>query len=85
MPVAVGTSLLVIAINSATALAARTGQHITLDWPLLGAFTAVALLGSLGGGQVSSRINPDRLTVGFVVLLYGVAAYTGVRSGAHLL
>jgi uncharacterized membrane protein YfcA len=84
MPVAVGTSLLVIALNSATALAARAGQHVTLDWPLLGVFTAVAVLGSLVGGRVSSRANPDRLTIGFVVLLYAVAAYTGVRSGAHL-
>ncbi len=84
MPVAVGTSLLVIALNSATALAARAGQHVTLDWPLLGVFTGVAVLGSLVGGRVSSRANPDRLTIGFVVLLYAVAAYTGVRSGAHL-
>ena len=67
------------------ALAARAGQHVTLDWPLLGVFTGVAVLGSLVGGRVSSRINPDRLTIGFVVLLYAVAAYTGVRSGAQLL
>jgi hypothetical protein len=31
MPVAVGTSLLVIAINSAAALAARLGGHVHLD------------------------------------------------------
>ena len=39
MPVAVGTSLLVIAINSAMALAVRLGGHVHLDWTLLGAFT----------------------------------------------
>ena len=43
MPVAVGTSLLVIAINSAAALAARLGGHVHLDWPLLGVLTAAAL------------------------------------------
>ena len=43
MPVAVGTSLLVIAINSAAALAARPGGDVLLDWPLLGVLTAAAL------------------------------------------
>ncbi len=43
MPVAVGTSLLVIAINSAAALAARLGGDVLLDWPLLGVLTAAAL------------------------------------------
>jgi uncharacterized membrane protein YfcA len=45
MPVAVGTSLLVIAINSTAALAARLGSHVHLDWPLLGIFTVAALAG----------------------------------------
>jgi hypothetical protein len=34
MPAAVGTSLLVISINSAAALAARLGGHVRLDWPV---------------------------------------------------
>ena len=49
MPVAVGTSLLVIAINSAAALTARLGSHVHLDWPLLGVFTVAALAGTLAG------------------------------------
>ena len=49
MSVAVGTSLLVIAINSAAALTARLGGHAHLDWPLLGVFTAAALAGALAG------------------------------------
>jgi uncharacterized protein len=55
MPAAVGTSLLVIAINSATALAARLGNHVHLDWPLLAAFTAAAIAGSLAGNRVASQ------------------------------
>ena len=35
MPVAVGTSLLVIAINSATALGSRAGHGISIDWAVL--------------------------------------------------
>jgi hypothetical protein len=80
MPVAVGTSLLVIAINSAAALLARLGGHSHLDWPLLAVFTAAAIAGSLAGHRVASRAHPARLTLAFAILLTGVAAYTASRS-----
>ena len=69
MPVAVGTSLLVIAINSAAALAARLGGHVHLDWPLLGVFIAAALAGTLAGNRVASRVDASRLTAAFTILL----------------
>jgi len=81
MPVAVGTSLLVIAVNSATALAARVGSgggH--LDWALIGVFTVAAVAGSLVGGKVAGRANPRHLTLAFAGLLVLVALYTGARS-----
>jgi len=80
MPAAVGTSLLVIAINSAVALAVRLGGHVHLDWPLLGVFTAAALAGALAGNRVASRVDPSRLTTAFTVLLIAVAAYSLIRS-----
>lgn len=81
MPVAVGTSLLVIAINSATALAARIGDDGGgLDWWLIGVFTTAAVAGSLAGGRITSRVDPRHLTMAFAVLLVLVALYTGVRS-----
>jgi uncharacterized protein len=80
MPAAVGTSLLVIAINSATALAARLGSHTSLDWPLLGVFTVAALAGALAGNRVASRVDASRLTAAFTVLLVAVAAYSLARS-----
>jgi uncharacterized membrane protein YfcA len=46
MPAAAGTSLLVIAINSAAAFAARLSGHVSLDWPLLAVFTD-AMAGAL--------------------------------------
>ena len=84
MPVAVGTSLLVIAINSATALVARLGSGVDLDWPLLAVFTAAAIAGSLLGGRVASRVRPATLTRAFAVLLAVVAVYTAVRSVPQL-
>ena len=80
MPVAVGTSLLVIAINSAAALAARLGGHVHLDWPLLGVLNAAALAGALAGNRVASRVDASRLTSAFTVLLIAVAACSLTRS-----
>ena len=85
MPVAVGTSLLVIAINSAVALAARLGGHLHLDWRLLGLFALTAITGSLAGNHVASKVDGARLTLAFTVLLVAVAVYTAARSVPHLL
>ena len=80
MPVAVGTSLMVIAVNSATALAARAGAGIQIDWPVIGIFTAVAIAGTLFGSGLVTRLAPHHLTRAFAVLLTGVAVYTALRS-----
>jgi len=85
MPIAVGTSLLVIAINSAAALAARLGGHVQLDWPLLGVFILAALAGTLAGNRVASRVDASRLTAAFTILLVAVAAYSLTRSLPGLL
>jgi uncharacterized membrane protein YfcA len=80
MPAAVGTSLLIIAVNSAAALAARLGGHLGLDWALLAVFTAAALAGVLAGHRVASRVDASRLGTAFTVLLIVVAAYLLARS-----
>ena len=85
MPVAVGTSLLVIAVNSAAALATRLGGHPHLDWPLLALFTLIAIAGSVAGNRVASKVDPAKLTSAFVVLLVAVALYTAARSVPHVL
>jgi uncharacterized membrane protein YfcA len=85
MPAAVGTSLLVIAVNSATALAARSSAGVHVDVPVVAVFTAIAVAGSLLGGRVGARVEPRRLTRAFAVLLVGVAVYTGVRAVPALL
>jgi len=84
MPVAVGTSLLVIAINSASALVARAGHGVDLDWTLIGVFTLAAVAGSLAGGRLATRVRPERLTAAFTVLLVAVALYTAARSFPQL-
>jgi uncharacterized membrane protein YfcA len=80
MPVAVGTSLLVIAINSTSALVSRMGTGVHLDWALIGVFTLAAIVGSVLGGRLATRVRPERLTAAFTALLVVVALYTAVRS-----
>lgn len=81
MPVAVGTSLLVIVINSATALTARWSTGLTLDWPLILGFTAVAVLASLAAGHLSARLSQRTLTRSFAVVLIAVALGMGIQTG----
>ncbi len=85
MPTAVGTSLLVISINSAAALGARLGGGVHLDWQLTGVFTLAALAGTLAGNRVASRVSASRHAAAFTVLLIAVAAYTLSRSLPALL
>jgi uncharacterized membrane protein YfcA len=85
MPVAVGTSLLVIAINSTSALLSRLGHGVHLDWTLIGVFTLAAIVGSLLGGRLATRVRPERLTSAFTMLLVVVALYTAARSFPQLL
>ena len=85
MPVAVGTSLLVIAINSGTSLVARAGGGIDIDWTVIGVFTAAAVIGSLLGSRVATRARPETLRIAFAVLITAVGLYTAARSIPALL
>ena len=84
MPAAVGTSLLVIAVNSAAALSARIG-HTTFHWSLLIPFALTALAGSLAGRRVADAVPAATLSKAFTVLLFAVAGYMAVRSGLALI
>lgn len=83
MPVAVGTSLLVIALNSAVALAARAGQD-DFAWDVIAPFTLTAIIGSLLGKKVADRVNATTLTRAFAALLVLVAGYVALRAGLAL-
>lgn len=80
MPTAVGTSLLVIAINSATAFIARLGSGVELDWTLILTFSVFGAIGSLLGGKVAQKADPDKLNLAFTVLLVVVATYVGIQN-----
>lgn len=85
MPVAVGTSLLVMTISSAAALLTRAATGMQgLDWWLVGCFAAAAVAGTLIGGRLTARISSVSLQRAFAVLLLVVAGYTATRAGLAL-
>jgi hypothetical protein len=70
---AVGTSLVVIALNTAAGAVGYRGQA-TIDWTLVGAFTLCAIGGSLVGAQLVQRISADGLRrwfAGFLIVMAG--------------
>jgi uncharacterized membrane protein YfcA len=72
--VAVGTSLVVIAMHCFAALAGRLdGQHF--DWRLAAMVTAAAVLGSLIGARLTTLTEPAglRTAFGILALVMGVA------------
>jgi uncharacterized protein len=79
MPEAVGTSLLIIAINSGVALASRLATT-GVDWHVAVPFTIAALLGALVGNRVAGRLPSMHLVRSFAALLVVVALYTLVDT-----
>ncbi|MFD5028360.1 sulfite exporter TauE/SafE family protein [Streptomyces sp. NPDC058373] len=71
---AVGTSLLVIALTSTASLAARGGTLSSLDWAVVGPFTAAAVLGAWDGRRLAARISGRVLQRVFGAVLLTVAA-----------
>lgn len=64
MPVAVGTSLVVIAMKSFAGLAGYLSS-VHIDWGLAVAVTAAALIGGVLGSRLTARVNPDALRKAF--------------------
>jgi uncharacterized membrane protein YfcA len=81
MAVAVGTSLLVITLTSAAALAA----HLTsgsIDWTIASSFTGAAMAGALAGRRLGASIKPQRLGQLFALLLIAIAMFLVVKNAS---
>jgi uncharacterized membrane protein YfcA len=84
MPDAVGTSLIVIAVNSTVALATRLPSG-SIEWGTVIPFTIASLIGVFVGSRLASTRDPSFLQKWFVVLLVLVAIYTATSSVLALL
>ena len=85
MGYAAGTSLVVITITSAVALAVRAGVGVQPDWAPVLLLTAASAVGAVAGARIASRSNTRRLSVAFTVLVLAVAVYTAARALPALL
>ncbi|HET7480638.1 MAG TPA: sulfite exporter TauE/SafE family protein [Rubrobacteraceae bacterium] len=74
MKEAVGTSLLVIALNSAAGFVGYLGR-VEIHWGVLTAFTLVAITGSLAGSYLVRFIPEKALGRGFSVFLVVMGAF----------
>ena len=83
MAEAVGTSLLVITINSVVALTTRL-QAGSIEWATVIPFTIASLIGVVIGSRLASTHDSSSLQRWFVGLLVVVAVYTATRSGLAL-
>lgn len=72
---AVGTSLLVITVNSLAALATRAGTVEGLDWAVVGPFVGAAILGAWDGKRLAAKISGHTLQRIFALVLLAVAAF----------
>ena len=72
MKLAVGTSLMIIAINSLIGFTGDIGKH-EMNWTFLGIFVSLALVGVLIGTTLSKRLDNQQLkpAFGWFTLLMG--------------
>lgn len=76
---AAGTSLLIVVLNSATALLPRVGA-VHVDWVVLVPLAAVAMTAAILGKKGADRCSPLLLSRAFATLLVVVAACTAWQS-----
>lgn len=81
---AVGTSLLVIALNSASGFAGYVG-HVAFPWPFMLAFTGVAIAGILAGSAMVKHVSQPALKQSFAVFLVVMGAFILYRNRATFL
>ncbi len=84
MKTAVGTSLLVIAMNTAAGLAGYHGQ-VSIPWVIVGAFVAAAAIGIVVGTRIVAHVSQSGLRRAFAGFLVLMAAFILVQNRAVFL
>ena len=73
MTVAVGTSLLVIVLNAFSGFAGHAFS-VSLDWPIVLGFAAIAVIGSLMGARLTGMVSEPALRRGFGFFVLAMGA-----------
>jgi len=73
MKEAIGTSLLIISLNSLIGFVGDIGRH-PIDWKFLFIITSIAIAGVFAGGFFNQKVNAEKLKKGFgwFVLVMGI-------------
>jgi hypothetical protein len=79
---AVGSSLLIIAMNASSGVAGYIGQ-VAFDWRLVAWFTGVAAVGAVVGTHVMRRLPSARIKQAFAILILILGTYLVVRRLAQ--
>ena len=77
--VTVGTSLVIIALNSAAGIAAHLGD-VSLDWPVTFAFAGGAMLASLVSSRAGKSLPDMAIKRAFAVFVLIVAVFVAVSA-----
>lgn len=80
MKKAVGTSLLIIAANSAIGFISDFGNYQTIDWPFLFIISSIAIAGIFIGMWLAKFIDGKKLKVGFGWFVLLMAVYILVKE-----
>ena len=80
MTEAAGTSLVVVTITSAVALAVRAGTGTHPDWGLVAMLTVTAVAGGTLGTRIGAHTTEAKLQGTFAALLVAVAGYTAWQA-----
>lgn len=79
MTLGIGTSLLIIALNSVSSVVSRIAvAHF--DWRIIVPFTLAGMAGTLVGKRVADRLSGRALGIAFAWLLVAVGSFVGVQS-----
>lgn len=76
--VAVGSSLLIIALNASSGVAGYAGQ-VAFDWRLVGWFSAVAAVGAILGTRLVRYVPATRVKQAFAILILVLGASVVIR------
>ena len=79
MGMTIGTSLVVIVINSAAGFTAHLND-LDIDWAVTGVFAAAAMAASLAAGRLGRRLPDVVLKRGFAIVVFAVAIYVTVQA-----
>lgn len=84
LPIAIGTSLFIIAIKSVVGFAkyyeVLSATNYVFDWTIIGFIIAAGVLGSFFGAWIGHRLPKQQLQKGFAVFLVLMGAFVLVRS-----